>query len=44
MSLGFVRICFRVILLGFGSVVVVVFVFVVASASIHFLVINDSCP
>lgn len=35
MSLGFVRVCFRVILLGFGSVVVVVVV-VVASASTHF--------
>lgn len=34
MSLGFVRVCFRVILLGFGSVVVVVVV--VASASTHF--------
>lgn len=34
MSLGFVRVCFRVILLGFGSVVVVVVV--IASASTHF--------
>lgn len=38
MSFGFVRVCFRVILLGFGSsvVVVVVVVVVVASASTHF--------
>lgn len=44
MSLGFVRVCFRVILLGFGSVVVVLVVLVVASASTHFRLINDSCP
>lgn len=38
MSFCFVRVCFRVILLGFGSVVivVVVVVVVVASASTHF--------
>lgn len=39
MSFGFVRVCFRVILLGFGSsvvVVVVVVVVVAASASTHF--------
>lgn len=40
MSFGLIRICFRVILLGFGSFVVVavavVVVVVVASASIHF--------
>lgn len=35
MSFGLIRICFRVILLGFGSFVVVAVV-VVASASTHF--------
>lgn len=36
MSFGFVRVCFRIILLGFGSSVVVVVFVVVASASTHF--------
>lgn len=36
MSFGLIRICFRVILLGFGSFVVVAVVVVVASASTHF--------